>query len=104
LVATGLDPAVHLNCRERGKSRMDCRIRSGNDEISRHCIVDNRPYFSYICFRISSDDSVAAWRHSRRARASAVPAGGFATRSRRHWVLSAWHYDQAAMASLDWDR
>ena len=31
-------------------------------------------------------------------RADLQPAPG------RHWVISAWHYDQAAMASLDWDR
>src|SRR5215469_18499017 len=60
---------------------MDCRIKSGNDEILCHCNVDKCPYFSYIRFRISPDGSVAAWRHSRRARVSAVPAGGFATRS-----------------------
>src|SRR6185437_6151613 len=34
----------------------------------------------------------------RRPRAGLQPALG------RHRVLSAWHYDQAAMASLDWDR
>jgi hypothetical protein len=36
VVMRGLDPRIHLLCKELVAKRMDCRIKSGNDRTFKH--------------------------------------------------------------------
>ena len=80
------------------------RFALQDDEISCHWTVDL--VTDYVTYASESRPMIrsrpggipGARGRVRCPRADLQPTPG------RLWVLSAWHYDQAAMASLDWDR